>query len=113
MAFFTIFVPPGLSRRDHRRAVGLGPRAVASNRAPFELVAAAGFIEVDEIDVTEEFLETVRRWLLFSREFEPGLRAAVGDDAFDEQMADRTDMVEAIESGLLKRALLVAVTPWA
>jgi hypothetical protein len=100
MAFFTIFVPPGLSRRDHRRAVGLGPRAVGSNRAPFELVAAAGFIVVDQIDVTEEFLETVRRWLRFSRDF-------------DEQMADRTDMVEAIESGLLKRALLVAVTPWA
>jgi hypothetical protein len=77
-----------------------------------ELVAGAGFVEVDEIDFTEEFLVTVRRWLRFSREFEPGLRAAVGDDAFDEQMDDRTDMVEAIESGLLKRALLVAVAPF-
>ena len=111
MAFFTIFIRPGLSRRDHRRAVRLGPRAAASNRPPFELVAAAGFVEVDEIDFTGEFLETARRWLRFSREFEPGLRAALGNDVFDEQIADRTDMVAAIESELLRRSLFVAVAP--
>jgi hypothetical protein len=111
MAFFTIFISPGLSRRDHRRAVRLGPRAVASNRVQVELVAAAGFVEVDEIDFAREFLETARRWLRFSREFEPGLRAALGDDAFEEQLMDRTDMVAAIESGFLKRSLFVAVAP--
>ena len=84
---------------------------MASNRAQVELVAAAGFAEVDEMDFTGEFLETARRWLRFSREFEPGLRAALGDDAFDEQLIDRTDMVTAIESGLLKRALFIAVAP--
>jgi hypothetical protein len=110
-AFFTIFASPGLSRRDHRRAVRLGPRAVASNRVQSELVTAAGFVEVDEIDFTDEFLETVRRWLRFSRELETALRRTLGDDAFDQQLCDRTDMVVAIEEGLLKRALLVAVAP--
>jgi hypothetical protein len=109
--FFTIFVSPGLSRRDHRRAVRLGPRAVASNRGQSELVAAAGFVQVDDIDFTEQFLETARRWLRFSLELEPELRASVGNDAFDDQIADRTDMVAAIEQGLLKRSLLVAVAP--
>lgn len=110
-AFFTIFVAPGLSKRDHRRAVRLGPRAVASNRAQSELVAAAGFVEVDEIDFTDEFLDTARRWLRFSLELEPALRASLGDDAFEEQIADRTDMVTAIEQGLLMRSLLVAASP--
>jgi hypothetical protein len=109
-AFFTIFVSPGLSRRDHRRAVRLGPRAVASSRAQSELVAAAGFVEVDEIDFTEEFLETARRWLRYSREFEPALRESLGNDVVDEQLAARTDMVTAIEEGLLKRSLLLAGT---
>jgi len=42
---------------------------------------------------------------------EPALRRTLGDDAFDEQLADRTDMVTAIEEGLLKRSLLVAAVP--
>src|SRR5207245_3669662 len=91
-AFFTIFVSPGLSRRDHRRAVRLGPRAVGSNRAQSELVAAAGFVEVDEIDFTEEFLETARRSLRYSRELEPALRETLGNEVVDEQLADRIDM---------------------
>jgi hypothetical protein len=110
-AFFTIFIAPGLSRRDHRRAVRLGPRAVASNRAHPDLVAAARFVDVEEIDFTEEYLETARRWLRFSRQLEPPLRASLGDAAFEEQLTDRTDMVTAIEGGLLKRSLLVAASP--
>ncbi len=110
-AFFTIFVAPGLSKRDHRRAVRLGPRAVASNRGQAELLAAAGFVDVEEVDVTGEFLETARRWLRFSAELEPALRAALGDEVVDEQVADRTDMVKAIEEGLLKRSLLVGAAP--
>jgi hypothetical protein len=110
-AFFTIFVSPGLSKRDHRRAVRLGPRAVASNRPQSGLVAAAGFTEVEDIDVTGEFLETARRWLRFSRQSEPALRESLGDDVVDEQLADRTDMVAGIEQGLLRRSLLVAIAP--
>jgi hypothetical protein len=75
------------------------------------LVAAAGFVEVEEIDVTEEFLSTARRWLRFSLEFEPGLRETLGDEVFDEQLAARTDMVTALEEGLLVRSLLVARAP--
>ncbi len=70
---------------------------------------AAGFIEVDEIGVTEEFLETARRWLRFSWELDRELRASLGDDAFDEQLTERTETVRSIEDGLLKRSLLVAV----
>ena len=110
-AFLTISASPGLSKRDHRLAVRLGPRAVASSRAQSELVSAAGFVNVEEIDVTEEFLQTARRWLRFSREFEPALRASVGDDVFDEQLIDRAEMVTAIEQGLLSRSLLVGVAP--
>ena len=75
------------------------------------MVTAAGFVDVEEIDVTEEFLHTARRWLRFSRELEPALRASVGDNVFDEQLIDRAEMVTAIEQGLLSRSLLVGVAP--
>jgi hypothetical protein len=84
---------------------------VASNRAPSELLAAAGFVDVEEIDFTGEFLQTVRRWLRHARELEPGLRRTLGDEAFDEQFTNRTDMLVAIEAGLLKRSLLVGAAP--
>jgi hypothetical protein len=53
----------------------------------------------------------VRRWLRFSRELETTLRRTLGDDAFDQQLSDRTDMVVAIEAGLLRRSLFVAAVP--
>ena len=111
MAFFTIFVTTGLSKPDHRRAVRLGPRAVASTRAQPELLARAGFADIDDVDVTGEFLETAHRWLRFAAELEPALRATLGDEVVDQQVADRTDIVRGIEEGLLRRSLLVAAAP--
>jgi hypothetical protein len=110
-AFYTIAVSEDLSKRDHRRAVRLGPRAVASTRGQAELVAAAGFVDIDEVDVTAEFLDTARAWLRFSLELEPTLRIALGDELFDQRMVDRTDLVRATEEGLLRRLLLVGTAP--
>jgi hypothetical protein len=106
-AYLTIFATPGLSKRDHRRAVRFGPRAVRSSSEQAELLGAAGFDHVLVIDVTQDFLETIRRWLLHASELELGLRSALGDTLFDEQQADRKDMVAAVEEGLLSRALFV------
>src|SRR6266511_1481517 len=80
-AFFTVHVTAGLSKRDHRRAVGAGPRAVASRRDHRSLLQAAGFIEIEEGDVTDEFLATAERWVRFSRQLEPELRALQGAEA--------------------------------
>jgi hypothetical protein len=106
IAYFTIFTTPGLSKRDHRRAVRQGPRAVASRREQAELLEAAGLVEVVETDVTADFLETARRWVRYASKFEGDLRSTLGDTLFDEQQTDRRAMIAAIEEGLLSRALL-------
>jgi hypothetical protein len=105
IAYFTIFTTPGLSKRAHRRAVRLGPRAVASRREQAELLQAAGLVEVVETDVTADFLETARRWVRYASKFEGDLRSTLGDTLFDEQQTDRRAMIAAIEEGLLSRAL--------
>src|SRR5437870_4708358 len=105
MAYFTIFTTPGLSKRDHRRAVRLGPRAVGSHREQPELLEAAGFAEVVATDVTTDFLETARRWVSYASKFEGDLRSTLGDTLFDEQQTDRRALIAAIEDGLLSRAL--------
>jgi hypothetical protein len=106
IAYFTIFTKPGLSKRDHQRAVRLGPRAVASRREQPELLEAAGFGKVLATDVTTDFLETARRWVGYASKFERELRSTLGDALFDEQQGDRMEMIAAIEEGLLSRALL-------
>jgi len=105
IAYFTIFTTPGLSKRAHRRAVRLGPRAVASRREHAELLEAAGLVKVVATDVTTDFLETARRWVNYASKFEGDLRSTLGDTLFDEQQTDRRAMIAAIEEGLLSRAL--------
>jgi hypothetical protein len=106
-AYFTIFAAPGLSKQDHRRAVRLGPRAVRSNKGQAELLEAAGFVRIVVTDVTQDFLETARRWLTHPSELEGELRSVLGDVLFDEQQADRRDLIGAVEEGLLCRALFM------
>ena len=106
--FLTIFVTPGLSAREHRRAVRVGPRAVRSDREPRDLLRAAGFTVVQTTDLTKEFLETARGWYEQSAVLEGELRATLGREEFDRQQADRREMVAAIEEGLLSRALFLA-----
>ena len=110
-AYFTIFAAPGLSKRDHRRAVRLGPRAVGSGREQAELLEAAGFVRIAVTDVTRDFLETARRWFTHASELEAELRSTLGDALFDEQQADRKKMITAVEEGLLRRALFVGARP--
>jgi len=110
-AYLTIFTTPGLSKPDHRRAVRLGPRAVGSGREQADLLDAAGFVPIVVIDMTEDFLETTRRWLSHASELEGGLRRTLGDALFDEQQTDRMEMITAIEEGLLSRALFVGARP--
>ena len=110
-AYFTIFVAPGVSKRDHRRAVRHGPRAVSSSKEQAELLEAGGFVRPVVIDVTQDFLETTRRWLAHASELESGLRNSLGDAVFDEQQAGREEMITAVEEGLLCRALFVGTRP--
>jgi creatinine amidohydrolase/Fe(II)-dependent formamide hydrolase-like protein len=91
--------------------VRLGPRAVGSSKEQAELLEAAGFIRIVVIDVTQDFLETARRWITHASELEDELRSTLGDALFDEQQADRKEMITAVEDGLLRRALLVGTRP--
>lgn len=76
-----------------------------------ELLQAAGFVRPVVIDVTQDFLETTRRWLAHASELESGLRNSLGDAVFDEQQAGREEMITAVEEGLLCRALFVGTRP--
>ncbi len=64
IAFYTIFIPSGLSDKDYRRAARTRSQGVTSWRREHpELLHAAGFSNVAEIDVTDEYLRVTQAWL--------------------------------------------------
>lgn len=108
--FTTMAVAPGLSKERHRRAVRWGPRAVASTRPIDALVAAAGFVDVEVIDVSEEFHSAAIGWVAGWARHEDEVRPLLGE-LFDERMTHYKEMIAGAEQGLLRRLLLIATAP--
>jgi hypothetical protein len=108
LAFYTIAVAPGLPADDHRRAVRCGPPAVGTRSDYLSLLRSAGFVELDEVDVTADYLETARGWLRHGQEFEAGLAALDTPGAFADKLARRREAIAMIEAGHLRRSLLLA-----
>ena len=112
VAFYTIFVPSGLSPAEYRRAARAGPSAVTSRgREQADLLRSAGFTGVREIDVTEAFLRATRAWYEARARYAGQLSEAEGEASFRERQRDYRLQAQAIESGLLRRALFVAERP--
>lgn len=109
MAFTTIHVAPDLSPAERRRARSAGPRAVASRLSQRRLLEAAGFIDIDELDVTDSFVTTARAWIDERARHRDELAALEPPDAFDQRQADHRAQLAATEAGLLRRSILSAV----
>jgi hypothetical protein len=112
IAFYTIFIAPGLPEAAYRRAARAGPAAVTSRRREqIDLLRSAGFGAVREIDATEAFLRTTRAWYEARDRHAAELAEAEGEDLFCERQRDYRLQARAIEAGLLRRALFVAERP--
>ena len=110
-AFITIILSPKLSKAQHRRGAWLGPRSVTSTRPIDVLMEAAGFANIETVDLTADFVTTARGWVRAAEREEEELRRAVGDEAFDEEQSDRKDIVTGVEEGLLRRVLVAGRRP--
>ena len=111
MAFYTIYISDGLSQTEYERSRRAGAPGLASlGRSQPELLRSAGFEEIEEIDLTDEFLRVARAWGEARRRHAEALKAAEGAD-FDVRMRDNRTRVRAIEAGLQRRSLFVARRP--
>lgn len=108
IAFYTIFVPGGLTDREYRRAARAGPRSVATRRQHQEMLRSAGFVDIQEQDVTPEFLRTARGWVQARKRYAADLRKSLGESEFAQKQSESRANISAIESGLLRRSLFTA-----
>jgi hypothetical protein len=74
------------------------------------LLAAAGFHDISELDVTAAFAATAAAWLAETEPHAEDLTQLEAPGAFEQRQADRRSMLAAIHAGLLRRALVLART---
>jgi hypothetical protein len=108
LAFFTIFVPDDVSGRDYRRALDSGPTFVSSRRRDHqEMLRAAGFKAVREVDLTRQFIATSRAWYRLRNRYPADLIAVEGRASFEERQYDYERQISAAQDGLLRRSLFI------
>ena len=111
-AFFVIHLAPQLSPQQRRQAVDAGPPAVATrSRSYVSLLSSAGFVDVDQIDVTATYAQTQRTWLHHAHGLAGELAATEPPGAFAQRVDDHIAAADAVDQGLLRRSLLVARRP--
>ena len=110
-AFYSIFIPAGLSESDYRRAGRIGPSSVTSRRSPRSLLEAAGFDLIVETDVSGEFLRVVEALHRVSDRDADELLADISGQAFETLQNDRRRLASAVQSKILRRSLVSGTRP--
>jgi cyclopropane fatty-acyl-phospholipid synthase-like methyltransferase len=108
MAFTVIWIAPGLSRADHRRALDGAPEFAEVEVDYPTLLAQTGWTVIGSTDITEAYGSSVRRQLRADRELKDDLEPLLGVAEFAERQAGWRCELSAIEDGLLRRDLFVA-----
>lgn len=110
-AFSVIFPTPGLPPAQARQAVEAGPPECAVHDTYPDLLRSAGFVEIEQRDVTAEYLSTARRKLEVTERFADELAEVLGPEELKESLAKRRVAIEAITAGLLRRSWFIARRP--
>ena len=85
--------------------------AVASLQTPVELLRRAGFIDVTEIEGTDEFRVVAKAWIDRWDDHRDELIAVYGEADFESRQQDRRLQLRAVEDGLLRRSLFIGTRP--
>lgn len=108
LAVLAIETGAGLSTHQELRAADLGPSQVRADAPLVELARMVGFTTRVVEDVTSAFRVTVTSMSSVLYAHEEKLRDLDGDEAFEEQLAQKAQMLEGIDAGLLVRTLVIA-----
>jgi cyclopropane fatty-acyl-phospholipid synthase-like methyltransferase len=110
-AFTAIFPAAGLNAADARRAIEAGPPSCGVRTSYPSLLRSAGFVEIDERDLTANYLATASRKREVAEQFAGDMIEMLGRQEYDEMQAERRLAIAAIKGGLLRRSLFAARRP--
>ena len=105
MAYYDIFDAP---REPRGRAVVPADDLSSTASGEPELLRSAGFVRIAETDVTDEYLRVLRAVFEGRERRATTFRRLEGALWFEQGQRFRKARIEAIEVGLIRRALFVA-----
>ena len=109
LAFYTIFAAPGISDRDRALALRLRPLALSwRDLSVGDLLSRAGFVNINESDLSEEFLRIQRLFVASQTRHAEGLRPLKPPGDFDRDLKSSRKQIPLLERGIIRRALFVA-----
>ena len=111
MAFTTIYVAPGLPPAARRAARRAGPRAVGTRATHTGLLRSAGFANVDEVDLTGAFVDSMRAWIDQRERHARDLAPLEEPGVFERRQGEHREQLAATEAGFLRRAAFHAARP--
>ena len=110
MAYFNIFISHDAPREEQRYFARFNPGQY-SRAEQAGLLRSAGFVRIEETDVTPEYLRVQRALYQANERHALSLRRSLGAARFEENQANRRRALRAIKTGVLRRALFVAERP--
>jgi hypothetical protein len=79
--------------------------------SPVELLRRAGFVDIAELEGTEEFCAVANEWIEQWDEHRDALTAVYGAAEFESRQHDGRMQLRAVEDGLLRRSLFIGSRP--
>ena len=110
-AFTAIFPAAGLATPDARRAIEAGPPNCGLRTSYPSLLRTAGFVDVEERDLTVDYRATASRKLDVAEQFAAGMIEMLGREEYERMQAERRLAISAVGAGLLRRSLFIARRP--
>jgi ubiquinone/menaquinone biosynthesis C-methylase UbiE len=108
MLFFVIAPAPGLNAKDMEDALETGPPFVGLDGDYSDLLEQSGWELLHRKDLTEEYLQALRRLVAGMEQETEVLREIMGNTEFDDHLLRRRQQIAAVERGLLEREMIQA-----
>ena len=108
IAYYNIFVSEELSPEQRRNIGKLTPAGLYTRAQQQGLLRTAGFVPIEQTDVTDEFLRVQRALLEANERHAKSLGRALGKAQFEERQEGRRRTLRGVEAGVIRRALFVA-----
>ncbi|MBT5195372.1 MAG: methyltransferase domain-containing protein [Rhodospirillaceae bacterium] len=105
MVFSVIYIAPNLSGAAYDRAEDAGPPCVEAEADYPTLLNRTGWRIAGQIDVTENFAETIRRLIREEEHESEAMAVLFGEMALAERWAGHRLKLAALEDGLLRREI--------
>jgi len=109
MIFSVILIPPNLSKSHYRIASESGPSFISADDSYPNLLRQAGWKLADQINLTEEFLETLQLGLENELNHTADLESLLGKEETSLRRTRSRAYINALERGLIMRELFHAV----